>query len=236
MKIKVLIVEDEVLVADDIASSLETDGYEVTGIAISSEECLASISTNAPHVILMDINIKGSLDGIDTAKKVGNIPVIFISSNTGQQFISRALETSPHAFISKPYNYRDVSVAIELAFKKHNELVLSSQNSTEISDSIFVKKGDLYKKILFENILYIEASGSYCEVCTSEEKYTLSFNLNHFQNNVQNKVFKRIHRSYVVNLNKVESFDKGGVSINGKYLPVSTSHRDEVFNYFNKLF
>lgn len=236
MKIKVLIVEDEVLVADDIASSLETDGYEVTGIAISSDECLASINSNEPHVILMDINIKGSLDGIDTAKKVGNIPVIFISSNTGQQFISRALETSPHAFISKPYNYRDVSVAIELAFKRHNEIVLSDQGNAKNSDSIFVKKGELYKKILLDDILYIEASGSYCEVRTADEKYTLSFNLNHFQNSISSNAFKRVHRSYVVNLNKVESFDKAGVSVGGKYLPVSSSHKDEVFNYFNKLF
>lgn len=233
MKIKVLIVEDEVLVADDIASSLETDGYEVTGIAISGEECLESIAQNPPHIVLMDINIKGEKDGIETAKKIKNIPIIFISSNTGQQFISRAMELSPYAFISKPYNYRDVALAIEIAFKRHNESALT--NVTEQSDSIFVKKGEFYKKVLLDDILYIEAAGSYCEVCTTDEKYTLSFNLNHFQNNIHHSAFKRIHRSHVVNLKKVEGFDKSGLTVGGKYLPVSSSYKDEVFGYFNKL-
>lgn len=234
MKIKVLIVEDEVLVADDIASSLEADGYEVTSIAISGEECMASIVENPPHVVLMDINIKGEIDGIETAKKIKNIPIIFISSNTGQKFIFRALETTPHAFISKPYNYRDVAVAIDIAFKRQNEQTLVTQ--TETSDSIFVKKGDFYKRILLEDVLYIEAAGSYCDVCTIDEKYTLSFNLNHFQNSVRHTFFKRIHRSYVVNLQRVEGFDKTGVTIQGRYLPVSSSYKDDVFVFFKKLF
>src|SRR5688572_8485291 len=142
MKIKVLIVEDEVLVADDIAGSLEKDGYEVTGIAISGDECLASIASDPPHVILMDIHIKGAIDGIETAKKISNIPVIFITSNTGQKFVSRALEVFPHAFISKPYNYHDVAVAIDLAFNRSNERALFGEKPTEKSDSIFVKRSE----------------------------------------------------------------------------------------------
>jgi len=233
MKIKVLIVEDEVLVADDIASSLEADGYEITGIAISSEECLESIAKNPPHVILMDINIKGEADGVETAKKISTIPIIFLSSNTGQQFVLRAKEVSPYAFISKPYNYRDVSIAIDLAFARHNEITLTSNSGN--SDSIFVKKGDFYTKILLENVLYIEAAGSYCDVVSTEEKYTLSFNLNHFLINIQHSSFKRIHRSYIANLKRVENFDKSGVTIGGKYLPVSPTYKDEIFAYFNKL-
>lgn len=236
MKIKVLIVEDEVLVADDIAGSLERDGYEVVGIAISAEECLAAIAVNAPHVILMDIHIKGALDGIETAKKVGHIPVIFITSNTGSKFVSRALEVFPHAFISKPYNYTDVAAAIDLAFTRSNEQVFRNEQTHETPDAIFVRKGDAYTKVLLDQVLFIEASGSYCEVTTTDEKLTLSFNLNHFQSNLQNPAFKRIHRSYVVNLKKVDRFDASGVWIAGTYLPVSSTYRQEVFSYFNRIY
>ncbi|MCL4856232.1 MAG: response regulator, partial [Flavobacteriales bacterium] len=101
--IKVLIVEDEVLVAEELSLDLEENGFEVTAIAISSEECMDSISKNKPHVVLMDINIKGQKDGIETAKIInGNhrIPIVYLTANTDSHTIQRAIETAPSAFIS----------------------------------------------------------------------------------------------------------------------------------------
>ena len=101
MKIKILIVEDEVLVAEDTADDLRKDGFEVTDISVSAEEALKSLEEKLPHVILMDINIKGEMDGIELATKINeshNIPIIYLTSNTSSQFVNRALETMPHAF------------------------------------------------------------------------------------------------------------------------------------------
>ena len=106
MGIKVLIVEDEVLVAEEIAADMEDYGFEVTEIATSSEECLSSIENNVPNIILMDINIKGNKDGIETAKLIhqtSKIPIIYLTANTDSVTFKRALESLPNAFISKPY-------------------------------------------------------------------------------------------------------------------------------------
>ena len=121
MGIKVLIVEDEVLVAEEIAADMEDYGFEVTEIATSSEECLSSIENNVPNIILMDINIKGNKDGIETAKLIhqtSKIPIIYLTANTDSVTFKRALESLPNAFISKPYQKKDLYSAVEIACNK----------------------------------------------------------------------------------------------------------------------
>lgn len=237
MPIKVLIVEDEMLVAEEISFDLQDQGFDVTGIAISSDECLAEIQKNQPHVILMDINIKGDLDGIQTAQLIQQkttIPIVYLTANTDSATLKRAIETSPSAFISKPFSKKDLIVALELAFNKNNEHILT-QKSNSINDLFFVKSGKFYTKIDVNEINYLEANGSYTEIVTNDKNYTLSTNLNHFQENIQNPYFVRIHRSFVVNIKKVDGFDNNTILINGKSLPISKSYQKEVFNLFNKL-
>lgn len=237
MALKILIVEDEVIVAEEIAADLTDYGFEITEIAISSEECLSSIKNNLPHLILMDINIKGSKDGVETTLLINenyNIPIIYLTANTDAVTIKRVLETSPYGFISKPYNKKDLSIAIEIALTKHNEK-LNLNNTSVISDSFFVKNGDYYTKLNIDDIDYIEADGSYTNVYAKDKKYTLSSNLNYFQNNQHNPIFVRIHRSYIVNIKKVEAFDKDSVIINSKPIPISKSYQKEIMTFFNKL-
>jgi len=238
MKIKVLIVEDEILVAEDVAGDLNADGFEVVDIAMSGNEALLSIKKNQPHVILMDINIKGELDGIEIAELINKeyqIPIIYVTSNSSSQFVSRAIKTGPHAFISKPYNYKDLVIAIELALNRHNEKVIKNEQKEIKLDSIFVKKGDYHRKVCLEDVLFIEADGSYCKVFTIDNNYVFSFNLNHFQNQVSSPLLKRVHRSFIVNLSNVDGFDKSTILIGEKIIPVSNSFKEDVFKYFNRL-
>lgn len=237
MAIKVLIVEDEVIVAEEISADLEDYGFKITEIAISSEECFSAIENDVPHIILMDINIKGNKDGIETAKLIhqtSTIPVIYLTANTDSATFKRALKTAPNAFISKPYSKNDLYSAIEIACNKHNEKLIEEQNPI-VNDSFFVKDGDYYSKLKFDDINYIEADGSYCNIYSNNKKYTLSSNLNHFQNNHKSPIFVRTHRSYIININKVEAFDKESVIINSKAIPISKSHQKEIMNFFNKL-
>ncbi|KJS05363.1 MAG: hypothetical protein VR77_08945 [Flavobacteriales bacterium BRH_c54] len=237
MGIKVLIVEDEVLVAEEIAADMEDYGFEVTEIATSSEECLSSIENNVPNIILMDINIKGNKDGIETAKLIhqtSKIPIIYLTANTDSVTFKRALESLPNAFISKPYQKKDLYSAVEIACNKHNEELIKEQNPI-INNSFFVKDGDYFTKLNFDDIYYLEADGSYCNIYTNKKKITLSSNLNHFQNNHKSPIFVRTHRSYIININKVEGFDKDSIIINSKVIPISKSYQKEIMKFFNKL-
>ena len=105
---RILIVEDEGIIASHIASRLLKSGYAVAGIAESSEEALAKISGLNPDLILMDISIKGAMDGVETAAKVRerhDIPVIFLTAHADRQTIDRAKATGPFGFLTKPVHH-----------------------------------------------------------------------------------------------------------------------------------
>ncbi len=239
MKIKVLLVEDEILVAEDMAGDLNKEGFEVVDIVISGDEALVSIEKNPPHIILMDINIKGRLDGIETAHLINEsykIPIIYITANTSDHFVTRALKTAPHAFLSKPFNQKDLNIAIDLAIQRHNNQLLNSAKEYAVDlGAVFLKNGSAYVKVKMNDILFIHASGSYSTVFTKHKKYTLSMNLHNFQKKLKDDMLKRIHRSYVVNLKKVDRIEGNKLIIENHEVSVSNAYRDEEICYFNRI-
>ncbi len=125
MGARILIVEDEGIVANHISSVLTGAGYEVVGIAASSEETFAIIRAQIPDVILMDIHIEGLMDGIETAEKVLEdrvIPIIYLSAHTDCLTVDRAKATGPFQFLTKPINWAKLFEAIGEAIAKHRAL------------------------------------------------------------------------------------------------------------------
>ena len=119
---KILIVEDEGIIADNIASRLVKSGYRVAGIAQSSEEALAKMPESRPDLVLMDIHIKGALDGIETTKKLRecfDVPVIYLTAHTDANTIDRAKMTGGFGFLTKPIDNKTLATTIEMATHKH---------------------------------------------------------------------------------------------------------------------
>jgi DNA-binding LytR/AlgR family response regulator len=238
--IKVLIVEDEALIAEDLSDSLKDFGFMVTDIAASGEACFDSIHSKPPDIVIMDIHLQGKLDGVETARilnQTHKLPFIFLTSNSDSHTVSRAIPLNPHAFISKPYNKNDLKIAIELACQKHNSHVINNASCDVdvINHSIFVREGSVYRRVDVPSVLYIEAKGSYSEIVTCGKNHTLSYNLNHFTTHVKNPVFKRVHRSFIINVNKVDGLDNNSVIINRTHIPVSKQYQKEIFGMFLKL-
>ncbi len=119
---KILIVEDEGIIADNIASRLRKSGYHIAGIADSAEAALACVPETKPDLVLMDIHIKGALDGIETTKKLResfDIPVVYLTAQTDPQTIDRAKRTGGFGFLTKPIDHRTLATTIEMATHKH---------------------------------------------------------------------------------------------------------------------
>lgn len=122
-KIKILIVEDEKILGMGLKKKLEKMGYEVTGIASSGSEAIESVKSNHPHLVLMDIVLKGEMDGIDTAKFIINlhdIPVIYLTAYADDEILNRAQKTCPYGYILKPYKDDELKANIKMALYKHN--------------------------------------------------------------------------------------------------------------------
>lgn len=119
---RILIVEDEGIIANHIASRLVKTGYEVAGIAESSEEAFSQMRERSPELVLMDIRIKGEMDGIQTALKIRetfDIPVIYLTAHSDQETINRAKLTGASGFLTKPIHHTSLSTAVEMAIYKH---------------------------------------------------------------------------------------------------------------------
>ena len=237
--IKVLIVEDEWIVSEEIKELLTQSGFQVVGQAEDAESALQILAEDEADVALLDINIKGGIDGIQLAHEIiqkYNSALIFLTAFDDEHFINRAKEIKPAAYIVKPFQARNLEMAIEMAFNNLLENdIASREDSYVISDHIFLRDNSRFKKIALEDITYVEAVGSYTDIYTSAGKFTLSTNLKAFENQVDHPDFMRVHRSYVVNLSHVDELEGNRLFINQVPIPISSTHKEAFLSKFKFL-
>lgn len=122
-KIKILIVEDDAIIAHDIRQCLEALDYQVTSNVYSAEDAYASIENDPPHLIILDINLGKGLDGISIGEKLRdhyNIPFVYLTAFGGNQIIERAKQTQPMGYLIKPFKEKDLYAAIEVALYNYS--------------------------------------------------------------------------------------------------------------------
>jgi len=134
---KILIVEDEAIVAMDIRVSLRNLGY-VPSVVSSGEEAIQKTEKSHPDLVLMDIMLKGEMDGVEAAGEIRsrfNIPVVYLTAYSDQDTLKRAKITEPFGYLLKPFQERDLLVTIEMVLHKHKlegELRLSKESFNNI--------------------------------------------------------------------------------------------------------
>lgn len=119
---KILIVEDELLIAKEIQFSMERYKYKIIGIVYDYQHIIDIITEDKPDIVLMDINLKGDKDGISIASEIKekfNLPVIFITGYSDEETIERAKTAEPYGYVVKPINFEDLKISIEIAVYKH---------------------------------------------------------------------------------------------------------------------
>lgn len=142
-KSQIMIVEDESIVAMDIERCLKKLGYEVPLVVSSGEEALANVERILPNLILMDIQLKGIMDGIETARevqKISNIPIIFLTAYADESTLQKAKEAEPYGYILKPFEEAELRTAIEVVLKKHNAFVRTvsaSEDKLSLNEEMF---------------------------------------------------------------------------------------------------
>lgn len=238
--IKILIVEDEMIIGAKISMFLSELGYEVTGILPRAEEVLLQLEENQPDIAVLDIQLKGNMDGIALAQilhQEHNIPVIFLTANSDETTFQRAKAAKPYAFLAKPFKKLDLQRALELTISlmaRHDSSELVKEPTTPdedtqyiLSDRIFVRNKDRMVKIMFEAILYVEAERNYCRIVTKTKEYLLTMPMKSLEEQLPTALFQRIHRSHIVNLTQVDEVDENTVMVGQKSLPLSKSLREE---------
>ena len=233
-KIRILIVEDDMIIAANISLQLTNLGYQITGMVSRGEEAFRHIKENAVDIILLDINLKGSLNGIDTAKaiqKIRNIPIIYLTANSDNATFNEAKETQPRAFITKPFNKLRLQRTVALVAEQLKENV--SKNTVRgtpelevLTDRIFVRHHGKMEKLLLDDIQYIEADRNYCTIVTSVGKHVLATTLKSMEEKLPKSSFTRVHRSYIVNIAKLDVVADHHLEIKRVVIPLSKTHKE----------
>jgi DNA-binding NarL/FixJ family response regulator len=123
-QIRILIIEDEIIIAEDIRDTLTALGYEVAGIFTNGDKAVDYLSFHSPDLVLCDINIKGTMDGIQVAEKIRSrkkIPFIFLTSLSDRSTLDRAKKALPYGYIVKPFDERDLLAGIETGLYKFGQ-------------------------------------------------------------------------------------------------------------------
>ena len=139
MSTRILIVEDEPIIAADIESTLLSQGYDVAGIAYSAVQALDMIVNRSPDMVLLDIAIKGDMDGVSIAhllRKKYFLPFIYLTSFSDKETLEKVKPTLPYGYIVKPFKDRDLLAAIELALYRHAQEQSNSELTLEKAESI----------------------------------------------------------------------------------------------------
>ena len=231
---KILIVEDEWIIASDIEMTLESMGYKVTGIAANAADAMESIGNNPPDLILLDIRLEDDTDGVMLANdinKLYRIPFIYLTSNADPMTINRVKRTYPAGFIVKPFSEKELQSNIEIAL--FNRKISNSPSMS--GDSFFIKHGNSLVKINIKDLLFVQADDNYSKIVTRKQEYLVSMTLKKVVEKVNSDKFVRIHRSNYVNIAHIDSIQDNYVIIGKHKLPIGRSYHNDFFNRINKL-
>lgn len=241
--INVLVVEDESIVSKDIQHSLKKLGYTVAGAASTGEKAIELALSERPDIVLMDIMLKGGMNGIEAAsliKKQIAIPIIYLTAYADESTLSKAKISEPYGYILKPFKEIDLQTSIEMAIYKHKKeqeiikerdfLFSLVDNKEKSKDFIFVKSNSKLVKINCKDIYFIEALKDYVVINTLDTRYTIHSTMKEIENKMGTEEFIRVHRSFIVRLDKISSIEFPNLSLENdkKSIPIGGSFRDDL--------
>lgn len=217
-KIKIYILEDEIITQELLKETLVAMDYEVSGMHTNAEEALKEINKLQPDIALLDIRVNGDKTGVWLGNQL-QFPIIYLTAFNDKKTIKSAINTAPISYLSKPFNDTDLFIAIELAISK-------IKNKKEI----IVKDRSRNIKIIVDDILYAKKEDHYLMLYLEGSKKIIRSSVKEFLDLVQSEDFIQVHRSFIINKNHVNEFNTKEIIIKEEKIPISQTYvKDVIF-------
>jgi len=245
-RVKILVVEDELMIAAHLCMILEEQGYEPIDANGSREQAIQILESDKPDLAILDINLFNKPDGIEIGaqiKKKYQIPFIFLTSNSDKETIQSAKQVNPAAYLIKPFHQNDIFAAIEIA-------LANASNSTSIKEEdpadetivplfnnyIFIKHNNRYIKTSIKDIAYIQSGDKYVEVFIKDgSHYLLRSTLESIIDKFTNYHFIRVHKSYAINPIHLEQVSANTLIVNKTELPIGRAYKENLTKWIDTL-
>lgn len=243
-KIDILLIEDINSIEIDVQNRLAELNYQVNSIVTSAEQAFEAIEKNKPDIVLMDIHLDGQWDGIEAASTIQkhyDLPVLFLSSESDIETLKPIVDTQAYGFIEKPFRKAVLFSNVELALNNHqnnsmrgkNKITFAEeQKSKSKNQSIYIRADYKIKKIDYASILFVEAMRDYVTIYTDDKKYITHTTMKNMLVKLPSDHFLRIHRSYIINLNKIDSIKYPELFLVGhkKSVPIGAHYKKRLFD------
>ncbi|TDE18582.1 LytR/AlgR family response regulator transcription factor [Dyadobacter psychrotolerans] len=245
---KILIVEDENIIAKHLQFTLTGFGYNANDVATDYASAIELLKSNSYDLAILDINLNGYQTGIDVGEYIKenlDIPFLFLTSHEDMAIVNAALKTSPNAFLNKPFQKITVYTAVKLAFESFKEGNVLEEpdlsepavqterdelDTTVIKDALFIKEKHMFTKIMLADLLYIRSDDNYLELHTTKKKYTIRETMKNMISQLPPNLFFRVHKSFIINLNAITAINYIHVMIDDIEIPITSDNRTELLS------
>ena len=224
MALRILIVEDEVIIAEMVKLLLEQQGYEVLDTCISYEEAVEAFECKQPDLVILDIRLYGQKSGIDFANfllsQPTKTPFIYLTSQYDRRIFNLALETSPYGFLAKPIQKESLWTTIETAYRLF-------QGDQALAKELTLFDGQQYHRVQEGEIVSINSEHVYSNVKLADGRKIITRKpLRQLLNQIKGNLLFQCHRSFIINTRYVDGWDNDSVRLsNGEIIPVSRSKK-----------
>ena len=229
MKLKCVIIDDEPLAINVLKNFIhQIKGLQLVKTFNNAIDSLEYLHCNRVDLLFLDINMP-ILEGYNFLESIENKPMVIITT-ANKEYAVKGYELEVLDYLLKPFPIYRFIKAINKAFKKFNEIQNLGGENTD-REYIFVKVDKKkMKKIFLDEILVIESVKDYIKILTSSNKYIVHQTLNSFTDSLPSKKFIRIHRSFTISVNKVESVEGNSIEVAGNRYTIGRSYLIEVKN------
>lgn len=229
MKLKCIIVEDEVMARKSLQRLCEQhESLDLVSVFENAEDALVFLSTEKVDIIWLDVEMPG-LSGFDLLESLTSIPQV-IMTTTKTEYAFNAYQYQVTDYLKKPIMMPRFKMAVD----KVLELNARKTSVSPQRQEIYVKSEGRYIRLPYTDILYIENIGDYVKIFTQDNSYIIHTTMKYLEEKLGNQ-FLRVHRSFIVHLDKIVDIEENNLVIAKKVIPISRANKPELMNRLNML-
>lgn len=213
---KILVAEDDLIVANQLKDDLEEAGHYVTSVARSLTEALIAMKETVPDLAILDITLEsGKEEGLDIAEllpAMRSIPFIYLTGHAEPEMMLRAGHTRPYAYLIKPYRKEELLMQIQLAYDRFME---QSPAIVEIQDCFYLKNNGVHERIAYEDLVYVKSQRHSVSIYTTKDKnpYVIGTNIGEIAHYFRHPMLLSLSQSLIVNKKHIRYIHKKNLSM-----------------------
>lgn len=224
---RIVLVEDETIIAEYLKNVIEGKGHEVKVLLTGNIDFSEFFSENDPDLVFLDIHLNSKQTGVDFAKicQERSVPFVYLTSYSDSKTINSAFEYDPIAYILKPFTEEEVYKTLEIA-----KIKIAQGNQNRF---LSLKDGYDTVRVKYMDIRWLKADNIYTEISTDSKKYLQRIPLSEMMDMLPGNQFCRVHRSFIVNLERVDRVGSDHLEVAGEQIPLSRTKKTEILDRLN---